>query len=162
MVERFDFELMNLFQEYVDQYTDGNGDIKSLEISSIYLGGVPEELEIAVLPDLGVEKSFTGCLQLVSASASEYSPYSNKAKKNISGPLKSKNVKFCDGESACQGTRDCQSGQTCQEMENQAFCNDRDSTDLEYTASPKFNGQRFDIYSKLFSDNFSPKIILKL
>ena len=63
-------------------------------------------------------------------------------------------MKFCDGESACQGTRDCQSGQTCQEMENQAFCNDRDSTDLEYTASPKFNGQRFDIYSKFFSDNF--------
>ena len=52
-------------------------------MNNFYLGGVPEEAEVAVLAPLEVNQGFTGCLELAQASRLSENSIGN-SKSNVS------------------------------------------------------------------------------
>ena len=111
-------------------------------MSSVFVGGIPELLELMVFSEIKTHKGFTGCLDITDASADENSRYlvPNKEKKRMFGPVESHNVGFCDGRSACQSDV-TQCAATCEEINARAFCQIRPKQN-QMDAAMTFNGHR--------------------
>ena len=128
---------MGNLQEYI---AAGKKDSRELDLSNIYIGGIPKDEELDILSRLGINKGLTGCFQMISGSAVKSGVY-----ENAHYPVKSVysyGTEKCDGRSPCQNSLNkCEKEDSCVEWDGLRFC--EASKGPHRSQGVKMNGSRF-------------------
>jgi hypothetical protein len=124
------------FQEYI---ATGKKDSRELDLSNIFIGGIPKDQELDILSSLEINKGLTGCFQMIGGSAMKSGVSENK-----DYPIKSVysyGIAKCDGRSPCQNNLDeCEKDDSCVEWNNLRFC--EASKGPHRSQGVKMNGSR--------------------
>ncbi|CBY33610.1 unnamed protein product [Oikopleura dioica] len=99
----------------------GKKDSRELDLSNIYIGGIPKDQELDILSSLEINKGLTGCFQMIGGSAMKSGVSENK-----DYPIKSVysyGIAKCDGRSPCQNNlNECDKDDSCVEWDSLRFC----------------------------------------